>query len=81
MGSDSAKRRRRQSAVDRRHIASLGGVARRRSLEAARRVRENFTYAVAVLELQGGPRRVVRMKTFAGPLPGLYPARAGRTSR
>ena len=59
-------------AQDRQRIASLGGYARRRSLEAARRVAENFMYAAAVVALQGGPPKIKRMKTFRGPLPGLY---------
>lgn len=60
------------SVEERRRIASLGGHARRRSLEAARRVAENFAYARAVTALQGGPPKVKRVKTFRGPLPGLY---------
>jgi hypothetical protein len=69
-------RARRLSAGARRRIASLGGRARARSLQAARRVAENFRYATAVLELEKGPLEVVRMKTFRGPLPGIYPARS-----
>ena len=30
-------------------------------------------YAAAVLELRGGPPKLVRMKTFSGRLPGLRP--------
>jgi len=69
-------RARRLSAGERRRIASSGGRARSRSLRAARRVAENFRYAAAILELRGGPPEVVRMKTFRGPLPGLYPAKS-----
>jgi len=64
-------RAKRLSAERRRQIASLGGEARGRSLLVARRIVENFRYAAAVLELRGGPRRILRMKTFAGRLPGL----------
>ena len=62
---------------ERRHIAALGGVARRRSLELAQRHADNFKYAAIVLELKPPPP-VLRMRTFDGPLPGLYPERAGR---
>jgi hypothetical protein len=55
----------------RRQIAALGGEARRRSLELAQRHADNFTYAAIVRELQPPPR-VTRMRTFSGPLPGLY---------
>jgi hypothetical protein len=69
-------RARRLSAEARRNIASLGGQARRRSLLAARRIADNLRYAAAVQDLRGGPPRILRMKTFRGPLPGLYPARS-----
>jgi len=69
-------RARRLPAERRRHIASLGGQARHRSLVAARRIADNLRYAVAVLELQGGPPEVLRMKTFTGRLPGIYPDRS-----
>jgi hypothetical protein len=39
-------------------------------------VAENFRYAAAVLELRAAPAEVVRMKTFRGPLPGIYPPRS-----
>jgi hypothetical protein len=68
-------RARRLSAERRREIASLGGRARSSSLVAARRILENLDYAAAVVELRGGPARVVRMKSFSGRLPGLYPER------
>lgn len=60
---------------ERRRIAALGGEARRRSFEAARNVIDNFRYAAAVVELQGGLPQVVKMKTFRGRLPGIYPGR------
>ena len=65
----------RLSPERRRQIASLGGRARQRSLLAARRLVENLVYAAAVAELHGEAREVLRMKTFAGPLPGLYDRR------
>jgi hypothetical protein len=68
-------RARRLSPERRRHIASLGGRARHRSLVLARRLVENLRYAAAVVELQGGRRKVVRLRTFSGRLPGLYPRR------
>ena len=66
-------RARRLSPTRRREIAALGGQARHRSLLVARRVEQNFMYLEAALELQGGRRKVVRMKTFEGRLPGHYP--------
>ena len=66
----------RLSPERRRQIASLGGQARQRSLLAARRLVENLLYAAAVAELQGKRREVLRMKAFAGPLPGLYDRRS-----
>lgn len=65
-------RARNLTAEQRRRIAALGGVARRRSFDFARRHSDNFTYAAVVLELQPPPR-VEGMRTFNGPLPGLYP--------
>lgn len=65
-------RARRLSAEERTRIAALGAEARLRSLEAARRVAENFLYADAVLELQGGRPAVARVSSFTGPLPGAY---------
>jgi hypothetical protein len=69
-------RARRLSAERRREIASLGGRARHRSLLVARRIADNFSYAAAALELQGGSPKLLRMKTFTGRLPGLYPDRS-----
>jgi hypothetical protein len=66
-------RARRLSAERRRQIASLGGQARHRSLQAAQRIVDNLRYAEAVLELRGVPPKVRRMKTFKGRLPGHYP--------
>lgn len=69
-------RARRLSAEERKRIASLGGQARRRSREAARRMATNLRYAAAVLELRGGPPKVMRMRTFEGPLPGIHQPRS-----
>jgi len=66
----------RLSPERRRHIASLGGQARQRSILAERRLVENLLYAAAVVELRGEARKVLRMKTFAGRLPGLYERRS-----
>jgi hypothetical protein len=66
-------RARRLSARERARIASLGGQARRRAIEATRRIDDNFRYAAAVDALHGKPPRVVRVRTFDGPLPGIYP--------
>jgi hypothetical protein len=68
-------RARRLSPEERRRIAVLGADARRRSFEAARNLIDNFRYVAAVAELQGGPSQVVKMKSFRGPLPGIYPNR------
>ena len=68
-------RARRLSREERQRIASLGGQARRHSLELARRITDNLRYAATVVELQGRPD-VVRVKAFKGPLPGLYPKRS-----
>lgn len=45
-----------------------------RMRDAAQRVADNFRYVDAVVELRGGRPKVTRMKTFEGPLPGVYPA-------
>jgi hypothetical protein len=77
LGSRGGYARARNLPADqRRRIAALGGAARRRSLERARRHEDNFRYAAIVLELQPRPR-VERMRTFEGPLPGLYPDTPG----
>jgi hypothetical protein len=66
-------RARRLSADDRRHIASLGGQARRQSLLVARRVADNFRYLAAVHALRGQAAPVTRVPSFEGRLPGIYP--------
>lgn len=65
-------RARRLTAAERRRIAALGGNARKRSLEAARRVTTTLRYAALVQELRGGRPALTRMKAFGGRLPGIY---------
>ena len=65
-------RAQRLSASRKKQIASLGGAARARSLDAARRIEANLRYAATVELLRGPVRPVVRMKRFGGPLPGIY---------
>jgi hypothetical protein len=67
-------RARRLSAAEKKRIASLGGKARRQSLQAARRIADNLRYAAVLGDLRGQPTTVRRVRTFAGPLPGIYPA-------
>lgn len=67
------ERSRRLSATAKRQIASLGGHARRQSLEAALRIADNFRYARTIELLRGGAPPVHRLRRFDGPLPGLYP--------
>lgn len=69
-------RARRLSAADRQRIAALGGAARRRSLEVARRIVENFSYVEAMQALGGRTPKPARVRTCKGPLPGLYPGRS-----
>lgn len=68
-------RARRLSADERRRIASLGGLARRRSLEAAQRIEQTLEYAAAVVTLRGHVRPVARVHRVTDRLPGLYPER------
>lgn len=68
-------RARRLSQAERRRIAALGGVARGRSLEIARRIADNFAYVSATLALAGRQPAPARISTCKGPLPGLYPKR------
>jgi hypothetical protein len=68
-------RGKRLSAAARKRIASLGGKARLQSLQAAGRIADNFRYAAALDDLRGRrPTPIRRLTTFAGPLPGIYPA-------
>jgi len=64
-------RARRLSAVERTQIASLGGRARLQSIQAARRVADNFRYAAAVDALRARPASITRVSTFTGRLPGI----------
>jgi hypothetical protein len=81
LGSRGGRARaRRLSANERRRIASLGGHARRQSIEAAQRVVDNLNYLAMVLELRGGHPPVTALKTFTGTLPGIY-ARASALGR
>jgi hypothetical protein len=66
------------SAVERRRMSRLGAQARAAAVEAARRVAENLAYADTVAILRGAPTHIVRLRTFRGPLPGIYPERRGR---
>lgn len=66
----------RLSPDQRRQIAASGARARRRSLEAARRIAVNFSYAAAVEALRGTPPVVRRMATCHTRLPGIYSGRA-----
>jgi hypothetical protein len=65
----------RLSVSEKKRIASLGGHARRRSLQAARRIADNLRYAAVLGELGRQPT-VTRQRDFAGPLPGMYPTRS-----
>lgn len=66
----------RLSPERRRQIAAAGAAARRQSLEAARRIAVNFSYAEAVEELRGAAPPARRVATCRTRLPGLYPERA-----
>jgi hypothetical protein len=68
-------RAKRLSAAERRRIASLGAQARVRSLQAAQRITDSLRYADTVTDLRGGAPAVARMRTFNGPIPGIYPER------
>jgi len=68
-------RARRLNPAERKRIAALGGAARKRSLDIARRIADNFAYATAVQELSGRPTAAARISTCKRPLPGLYPDR------
>ena len=65
-------RARRLSAAQTKRIASLGGTARAHSLEAARRIEENFTYLAAVDSLRKTTRAVTARKAVNTRLPGIY---------
>jgi hypothetical protein len=67
-------RARRVSPEERRRIASLGGQARRQSLQIAQRIVDNLRYAAAVQELRRPPA-VKRLAAFRGPLPDMAAGR------
>ena len=69
-------RDKRLSVAEKQRIASLGGQARSRSLEAARRIAANFRYAAVLAEFRGQQATVERLRVFAGPLPGIYHTRS-----
>ncbi len=76
LGRRGGRARAARLSPDRKQqIAAAGAAARRQSLEAARRIAENFSYAAAVDELRGAAPAVRRLATCRGPLPGLYPPR------
>ena len=64
-------RAKRLAPTDRARIASLGGHARRESLQAARRIAANFEYLAVVHELRPAPL-VKRLRGCRARLPGLY---------
>jgi len=65
-------RAQRLSADRRKQIASLGGSARARSLQAARRLEDNFRYAAAMEALRDAARPRLRRQRHDGRLPGIY---------
>jgi hypothetical protein len=69
-------RARRLSEHDKKRIASLGGMARRQSLQAARRIADNFRYVAALRELHGEAPTITRRNRVDGRLPGIYPVRS-----
>jgi hypothetical protein len=69
-------RARRLSPREKIRIARLGARARLQSLRASRRIADNARYAAAMRDLGPVPA-IRRLKTFAGPLPGIYRARPG----
>jgi hypothetical protein len=72
LGSKGGKARaKRLAPAEKRRIAALGGRARALSIHATRRVAENFRYAEVVDALQPRPK-VIRLRDFAGPLPGIH---------
>jgi hypothetical protein len=67
-------RAKRLAVAEKKRIASMGGKARLQSLRAARCIADNFRYAAVLGKLRGQPTTVKRLRGFAGPLPGIYPA-------
>lgn len=50
----------------------MGGHARRTSLDAARRIADNFQYLAVAQELRPAPP-VKQLRTCRARLPGIYP--------
>ena len=69
-------RAKRLMPAERRRIAALGGTARKRSLEVARRIADNFAYVSAMQALGGRRASPARVSTCKVRLPGLYPNRS-----
>jgi hypothetical protein len=69
-------RAKRLSAERKSQIAAMGGASRARSLQAARRIADNFRYAAAIVSLRGASAKPTRRKTVKGRLPGIYPDRS-----
>jgi hypothetical protein len=65
-------RAKRLSVEHKKKIASLGGRSRSKSLQAARRIVENFLYVAAIRDLAGKSYKIRRVKTFKNRLPGIY---------
>jgi len=65
---------RAQSDSELPRIASIGGTARRDSLQAAQRIADNFRYVAAIRGLAPA-KAVKRLREFRGPLPGLHRAK------
>jgi hypothetical protein len=74
-------RAQRLTAADRSRIAALGGRSRQRAPDAARRIVDTLEYAAAVRELGTRTRKVKRMKTSKGRLPGIYPDKGSIVGR
>jgi hypothetical protein len=51
------------------------GRSRLDSIQAERRITENLRYATALRSLRGRSPDVRPLRTFKGPLPGIYPAK------
>jgi hypothetical protein len=69
------RRAERLRKKEKQRIAALGGSARGVSLQMAGRIRSNFDYLTAILELRGQAPSITRMSSFEGPLPGIYPSK------
>ena len=61
----------RLGPADRKRIAALGGIARRKSLQVARRILETLAYAQVLAALRPAPP-VTRVRRWSRRLPGIY---------